>query len=192
MKHVLWTPHVTIYFIWILLAFHLTYKTPQVLKLNLFLILRNLWKVTIFHQQMFSLYNMTMTWSYSIKRLIVHRTISTIRTLCEKQGQDKFLIHDTDRTHNFALSQFMPQHNCEELRPIDTPSTASTLAQTSSDHTSNQICAHNPMTTQCNQSQYHNLLKEICALNPSASEISQTYLSNSLTSKYPPDPGSMF
>ena len=40
---VLWIPQVTICFVWILPAFHLNYKTPQVLKvlyLNLFLILR--------------------------------------------------------------------------------------------------------------------------------------------------------
>ena len=39
--------------IWIFLAFHLNYKTPQVLKvlkLDLFLVLRNLWKETSFHQ----------------------------------------------------------------------------------------------------------------------------------------------
>ena len=107
MKHVLWTPHVTICFIWILPAFHLNYKTLQLLKalnlnlflilktyfnwilpvshlktypaLNLFLILRNLWKVTSFH--MFSVYNMTMTCPYSTMILILHLTISIIRTL---------------------------------------------------------------------------------------------------------------
>ena len=48
-----WIPQVTISFIWILPAFHLNYKTPQVLKvlkLNVFLILRNLPTTTIFHQ----------------------------------------------------------------------------------------------------------------------------------------------
>ena len=43
--------------------------------------------------------------------------------VCEKQGQDDFLIHGTDLSHNFALPQFMAQHNCEDLMPIDTPST---------------------------------------------------------------------
>ena len=109
--------------------------------------------------------------------------------VCEKQGQDDFLIHATDLSHNFALPQFMAQHNCEDLKPADTPSTFSTFTQASSDHTSNQICAHNPMATQCNQSQYLTLLKQICAHNPSASHVSQANLSNSLTSKYPPDPG---
>ena len=83
----------------------------------------------------------------------------------------------------------MAQHKCEDLKPIDTPSTFSTFTHASSDHTSNQICAHNPVATQCNQSQYHTLLKHICSHNPSASQVSQANLSNSLTSQYPPDPG---
>ena len=83
----------------------------------------------------------------------------------------------------------MAEHNCEDLKPIDTPSTFLTFTQASHDHTSNSICAHNPMATQCNQSQYLALLKQICAHNPSASQISQANLSYSLTSQYPPDPG---
>ena len=84
-----------------------------------------------FYQQMFSLYNMTMTCSYSIKRLILHLTISTIRTLMsvKKEGQDDFLIHATNLSHNFALPQFMAQHNCEDPKPIDAPSTLSTFTQ---------------------------------------------------------------
>ena len=62
----------------------------------------------------------------------------------------------------------MAQHKCEDLKPIDMPNTFSTFTQASSDHT---------------------LLKQICAHNPSATQVSQAYLSNSLTSKYPPDPG---
>ena len=61
----------------------------------------------------------------------------------EKQGQDDFLIHATDLSHNFTLPQFMAQDNSEDLKPIDTPSTFSTLTQVPSDHTSNQICPHN-------------------------------------------------
>ena len=83
----------------------------------------------------------------------------------------------------------MAQHSCENLKPTDTPSTFSTFTQTSSDHTSNQMCAHNLMETQCNQSQYVTFLQQICAHNPSASQVSQANLSNSLTSQYPPDPG---
>ena len=51
--------------------------------------LRNLWKVTSFHQQMFSVYNITMTCSNSIKRLILHLTISTIRTLMSVKSKVK-------------------------------------------------------------------------------------------------------
>ena len=40
--------------------------------------------------------------------------------VCERQGQDDFLIHATDLSHNFDLPQFMAQHNCEDLKPIDT------------------------------------------------------------------------
>ena len=83
----------------------------------------------------------------------------------------------------------MAPHNCEDLKPIDTPGTASTLTKASSDHTSNPICAHNSMATQCNQSQYPCLLKQKCAHNPSTNQVSQANLSNSLTSQYPPDPG---
>ena len=70
--------------------------------------------------------------------------------VCEKQGQDDFLIHATNLSHNSALPQFMAQHNCEDLKPIDTPSTFSTFTLASSDYASNQICAHNSMATQCN------------------------------------------
>ena len=83
----------------------------------------------------------------------------------------------------------MAQHNCEHLKPIDTPNTFSTFAQASSDHTSNQICADHSMATQCNQSQYLTLLKQICAHNSSTSQVSQADLSNSLTSQYTPGPG---
>ena len=87
--------------------------------------------------------------------------------VCEKQGQDDFLIHAMNLSHNFALPQFMAQHICEDLKPTDTPSTVSTFTQATSDHTSNPICAHNPSTSQ----------------------VSQANLSISLTSQYPPDPG---
>ena len=104
--------------------------------------------------------------------------------VCGKQDQDDFLIHATDLSHNFALPQFMAQHNCEDVKPIDTPSTLLTFTPASSDHTSSQICAHHPMATQCNQSQYLALLKQICAHNSSASQVSQANFSNSLTSQY--------
>ena len=86
--------------------------------------------------------------------------------VCEKQGQHAFLIHATYPSHIFALPQFMTQHNCEDLKPADTQSTVSTFVQATSDHTFNPICAHNPMATQGNQSQYLTLVKQICAHNP--------------------------
>ena len=55
--------------------------------------------------------------------------------VCEKQGQDAFLIHATNLSHIFALPQFMTQHNCEDLKSTDTPM----YLYPSSDHTSNQI-----------------------------------------------------
>ena len=51
----------------------------------------------------------------------------------------------------------MAQHNYEGLNPTDTPSTVPTALQASNDHPFNFRCAHNPMATQCNQSQYPNL-----------------------------------
>ena len=50
----------------------------------------------------------------------------------------------------------MAQHNYEDLKPTDTPYTVPTATQDASDHTFNPRCAHNPMATQCNQSQYPN------------------------------------
>ena len=51
----------------------------------------------------------------------------------------------------------MAEHNCEDLDPTDTPSTVPTAIQDTSDQTFNPMCVHNPLATQCNQSQYHNL-----------------------------------
>ena len=59
---------------------------------------------------------------------------------CESQGQDNtYLIHINNLSHTFALPQFLAQHNCEELKPTDTPSTVPTFIQASSDHTLNPI-----------------------------------------------------
>ena len=74
--------------------------------------------------------------------------------VCE--NQDAILIHATNLIHTFALPQFMAQQNNEHLNPTDNPSTVPTNIQTSSDHTFNHRCAHNPMATYCNQSQYPN------------------------------------
>ena len=56
----------------------------------------------------------------------------------------------------------MAEHNCEDLDPTDDPSTVPTVFQASRDHTSNPECIHDPMATQCNQSQY-------ITINPSTS-----------------------
>ena len=83
----------------------------------------------------------------------------------------------------------MAQHNCEDLKHTGTLSTVPTFIQASSDHTLNPICTHNPMATQCNQSQYLTSFKKICAHNPSASHDNQAKLSNFSASPCPLDPG---
>ena len=75
--------------------------------------------------------------------------------VCE--NEDVILIHATNLSHTFALPQFMAQHSYEVLKPTDTPSAVPTAIQASNDHSFSPWCAHNPMTTQCNQSQYPNL-----------------------------------
>ena len=75
--------------------------------------------------------------------------------VCE--NEDVIIIHATSLSHTFALPQFMAQHNYEDLNPTDTPSTVPTAIQATSDQTFNPRCAHNPMATQCNQSQYPHL-----------------------------------
>ena len=104
--------------------------------------------------------------------------------VCE--NQDDILIHANILSHTFALPQFMAQHNCEDLKPTENPSTAPTGFQGSRHHTFNPMCAHNLMATRCNQSQYLTMMKQSCAHNPSTS---QARLINPLASPYPPDPG---
>ena len=141
--------------------------------------------LTFVIHRMFSVYNMINQKIDTSSDNLHHQNTH----VCEKQDQDDFLIDATSLRHNFALPQFMAQHNCEGLKPIDTPSTASTFTQASSDHTSNQSCAHNSMATQCNQSQCPTFLKQLCDHIPYASQVCQANLSNSLTSQYPRDPG---
>ena len=45
----------------------------------------------------------------------------------------------------------MAQHNCEDLKPTDTPSTAPTFIKASSGHALHPICAHNPFSSQASQ-----------------------------------------
>ena len=71
------------------------------------------------------------------------------------ENLDDIFTHATSLSHTFALNQFMAQHNYEDLNPTDTPSTVPTTIQASIDHPFNPRCSHNPIATQCNQSQYH-------------------------------------
>ena len=104
----------------------------------------------------------------------------------EEQNQDDILIHANILSHTIPLPQFIAQHNWEDLKPTDTPSTVPTTLQACCDHTFNPKCAHNLMETQCNQPQYLISLNKICAHNPSTSQNNQV---NLLASPYPPDPG---
>ena len=73
----------TICFIWIHPAFHLNYKTTQVLivlKLSFFLNQKDNRIIPSIHQQMFSLNTMTMNCSYYKMRLMHQMTILTIMT----------------------------------------------------------------------------------------------------------------
>ena len=68
---------------WIHPAFHLNYKTTQVLivmKLSFFLNQKDNWIIPTLHQQMFSLNTMTMNCSYYKRSLMHQMTIPTIMT----------------------------------------------------------------------------------------------------------------
>ena len=69
------------------------------------------------------------------------------------ENQDDILIHATNLSNTFALPQFMAQHNCGYQDPTNDPRAVPTTSQASCDHTLKPKCAHNPMVTQCNQSQ---------------------------------------
>ena len=88
-----------------------------------------------------------------------------------------------------ALPQFLTQHNCDDLDPTDTPSSAPTALQAPSDDTSNPKCTHSLMETQCNHSQYPILMKKNCTHNLSTSQVSKSYHANPVAFPYPPDPG---
>ena len=92
-------------------------------------------------------------------------------------------------SHNFVLPQFLAQHNYENLDPTYTPSAVPTALQAPSDDTYNPKCAHNPMETQCNKSQYPTLMKHNCTHNPSVSQVSQNNCSNPVAFPYSPDHG---
>ena len=75
---------------------------------------------------------------------------------CVCDHKDVTLIHATNLNHTFALPQFMAKHSNDGLKPTDTPSAVRTTIQSSNDHPFNPWCAHYPMATQHNQSQYPN------------------------------------
>ena len=92
-------------------------------------------------------------------------------------------------SHNLALPQFLAHQNYEDLDPTETPSAVPATLQAPSDDTYNPKCAHNPMETQCNQSQYPSLMKQNCTHNPSTSQDRKSNHSNPVAFPYPPDPG---
>ena len=86
--------------------------------------------------------------------------------------------------HNLALPQFLAHHNYEDLDPTDTPSAVPSALHTPIDDIYNPKCAHNPMETQCNQSQYATLMKQNCTPNPSTSQVKKSNHSNPMAFPY--------
>ena len=91
--------------------------------------------------------------------------------------------------HNLALPQFLAHHNYEDLDPTDNPGAVPTALQAPSDGAYHPKGAHDPMETQCNQSQYPTLKKQNCTHNPSTSQVKKSNHSNPIAFPYPPDPG---
>ena len=61
------------------------------------------------------------------------------------EHQDDILIHATNLSNIFALSQFMAQHTCEDQESTDDSSAVPTASQASCDHTLKPKCADNPI-----------------------------------------------
>ena len=116
-------------------------------------------------------------------------TISTIMTFITVKIKMTSSSMPPTLATPLALPQFVAQHNCEDQEPTDNPSAIPTASQAPCDHTLKPKCAHNPMVTQCNESQYLTLMKKNGGHSPSASQASQMNLSISLVSQYSPDPG---
>ena len=91
--------------------------------------------------------------------------------------------------HNSALVQFLAHPNCEDLDPTENPSAVPTALQAPSDDTYSPMCAHNPMETQCNQSQSPTLRRHNCIHSPSTSQVKKSNHINPMAFPYPPDPG---
>ena len=68
-------------------------------------------RAATFHQQMFSVYNMTMTCPYSTKRLILHLTISIIRTLMSVKSKIKMTSSSVPPTLATTLHYPNSWHN---------------------------------------------------------------------------------
>ena len=92
-------------------------------------------------------------------------------------------------SQNSALPQLLAHHNCEDLDPTETPSGVPTALLAPSDDTYNPKCVHNPMETQCKQSQSHILMKQNCIHNSSTSQVKKSNHINLMAFPYPPDPG---
>ena len=93
-----------------------------------------------------------------------------------------------NHSHNSTLPHFLAHHNCEDSDPTDTPSAVPTALQALNDDTYNPNCGHNPMETQCNQSQSSTLMKQHCTHNPSTCQIKKSNHTNPMALPYPPDP----
>ena len=98
-------------------------------------------------------------------------------------------IQDDILSNTFAQPKFLAQHNCQDQEPTDDPNAVPTASQASCDHTLKPKCAHHPMVTQCNQSQYLTFMKKKGVHSPYAIQASHTNLSNSLVSQYPTERG---
>ena len=97
-----------------------------------------------------------------------------------------------NHNHNLALPQILVHHNCEDLDPTETPSAVPTSLQAHRDDAYNPKCAHNPMKTRCNQSQYPILMKQNCTHSLSASQVRKSNHSNPVVSHTHQILGSMF
>ena len=68
---------------------------------------------------------------------------------CEKLCQDDpFFTHATDFSLTFTLPHFMPQHNCEEMKPTDAPIRVPTITKGYSGHAMNPACPHKLFSSQ--------------------------------------------
>ena len=78
----------------------------------------------------------------------------------------------------------MAEHNFEDMEPIDALCTGPTAIQATSDQIFNPRCAHNPMPTECIQSQYpnfnHNFALPQFMAPPNSEDLDSTVTPNSV------------